>query len=173
MINELDEKEICSIRCGSRCCKSTPPALTSNDIERIKRATEFNNWYYKIESEFGASYAVAKKEKSDDCIFLTKDSLCLIYENRPFDCKLFPFFIKIKRESETNFVLKWLAWYCPLTETLGLEKLKEKSKHLVELILSNDPEEIFEYQTAMFVSKGYKKKHFIMEERLKIIRRDK
>ena len=164
----LDETKICSSICGSKCCRSTPPALTSIDFERITKITEKENWYTKLNEEKKNIFVISKNEKSDDCFFLSTDGLCSIYENRPLDCKLFPFFLKIKKIDDLNYNLKWLVWYCPLTEAIGTENLQTRSKSLIESILSHNPEEIFEYQEAMYLSKGYKRKHFLVEERLKI-----
>ena len=168
MSEGLDETEICSNICESKCCRSTPPALTTIDFERIQENTNTKNWFIKLEYEKKDIIVISKKEKSDDCAFLTKKGLCAIYENRPLDCKLFPLFIKIKKISETEYSLKWLVWYCPLTEATGIEELKTRSYSLIKSKLMQNPEEIFEYQEAMYLSNGYKKKHFLIEERLKI-----
>ncbi|MCG3215132.1 MAG: YkgJ family cysteine cluster protein [Candidatus Heimdallarchaeota archaeon] len=172
MDKKVSGTEICSIHCGSKCCKSTRPALTSRDIERINNFTDLKNWFIKIGINSDKAYVISKKENSNDCIFLSEKNLCVIYENRPFDCRLFPLFIQIKEENETTFVAKWLVWYCPLTDAKGIEKLRIESKSHVENILSKSMEEIFEYQKAMVLSNGYKKKHFLMEERLKMIKED-
>ncbi len=168
MVENLDETEICSNICGSKCCRSTPPALTTKDFERIEKITEEKNWYTKLSQKNKDTFVISKGEKSNDCIFLSTDGTCKIYENRPLDCRLFPFFLKIKKISDTDYNLKWLVWYCPLTEAIGIENLKTRSRSLIESKLSQNPEEIFEYQEAMYISSGYKRKHFLVEERLKI-----
>ena len=163
-----DETEICSNICGSKCCRSTPPALTKLDFERIEKNIENKNWYTKLKQEKNDIIIISKKEKSNDCYFLSAEGLCTIYEIRPLDCKLFPLFLKIKKIADTEYNLKWLIWYCPLTEAVGIEDLKTRSSTLIETILLQNPAEIFNYQEAMYISKGYKKKHFLIEERLKI-----
>ena len=168
----LDETEICSSVCQSKCCRSTPPALTSIDFERIAKVTDKKKWYTKLKIDKKDIFVVSKSEKSDDCIFLSTNGLCIIYENRPLDCKLFPFFLKIKKVDDTNYNLKWLVWYCPLTEAIGIEELKTRSRDLIESKLLQNSEEVYEYQEAMYLSKGYKRKHFLVEERLKIRERD-
>lgn len=168
MSENLDETEICSNTCKSKCCRSTPPALTTLDFEKIKKNTEEKNWYTKLNQEKKDVFVIAKKENSNDCFFLSIDGSCTIYEHRPLDCRLFPLFLKIEKISDREYNLKWLVWYCPLTEAVGIEKLKTRSKTLIESKLSQDPDEIFEYQEAMYISKGYKRKHFLIEERLKI-----
>jgi len=168
MSESLDETEICSKICGSKCCRSTPPALTSIDFERIAKIKEGETWYTKLNQEKKDIFVISKKEKSDDCFFLSVNGLCAIYENRPLDCRLFPLFLKIKKIDDISYNLKWLVWYCSLTEAIGIENLQTRSRSLIESKLSQNPEEIFEYQEAMYLSKGYKRKHFLIEERLKI-----
>ena len=51
MAENLDETEICSSICENKCCRSTPPALTSLDFERIKKITEEKNWYSKLDQK--------------------------------------------------------------------------------------------------------------------------
>ncbi len=163
-----DSLEICSKHCESKCCRSTPPALTKIDFERISEKNKESNWYNTIETNQKKALVVAKQKDSDDCFFLSDDGVCAIYSDRPLDCMLFPLFIKIKQVSRGEYEVKWLVWYCPLTEKKGIESLKKEAKKLLISKLSENPNQIFEYQEAMHISKGYKKKHFFKEERLKI-----
>ncbi|MHA1199491.1 MAG: YkgJ family cysteine cluster protein [Candidatus Heimdallarchaeaceae archaeon] len=169
MKKSFDSLEICSKHCKSKCCRSTPPALTKDDIGRIEDKTNSKEWYTTIEFNQKTASVVAKKsEDSDDCFFLSDEGLCNIYNHRPLDCRLFPLFVKINKQSEKEYIVRWLVWYCPLTENKGIDILKEESEKLMISILSKNPNQIFDYQEAMYVSRGYKKKHFFKEECLKI-----
>ena len=168
MDNSVDSLEICSKQCLSKCCQSTPPALTKIDIKRIEDKIGNNLWKKKIEFNQKTTVVVAKKNNRKDCFFLSEEGLCKIYEYRPLDCKLFPLFIKIKKEEEEQYKIKWLIWYCPLTEAKELEVLYKDAQKLLYEIIKENPEEIFDYQESMYISGGYKKKHFFKQEYLKI-----
>jgi Fe-S-cluster containining protein len=166
MENTSDEK-ICSIVCGSKCCRSTPPALTKEDFNRIQAYTKQESWFRTI-NEKNNFLVVGKKKNLIDCYFLSEKGLCCIYEHRPLDCKLFPLFVKIETEREKEYRLRWYVWYCPLTEKKGIEELLQRAKTIVHDYLLTKHEIIFEYQDVMYESGGYKKKHFLKEELLTI-----
>ena len=168
MKNTSDNLEICSQICESKCCKSTPPALTNFDIERIKKKITNQDWYTTINSNQKQAKVVSKKAGSNDCFFLSFKGTCEIYDDRPLDCKLFPLFVKIKKVNSNEYNIKWLIWYCPLTNKSEIEDLKINAEKLIVALLSENPDQIFEYQEGMFISGGYKKKHFFKEECLKI-----
>ena len=170
MLREMEPIEICSKQCKSKCCKSTPPALTNSDFERINKLQENKNWFNNIDQGENTTIVIAKREDSNNCYFLSEEGLCDIYSSRPLDCKLFPLFFKINKINESEYNLRWLVWYCPLTDAKTLDVLKEEAKTKIEIILSENPDQLFEYQNAMYASQGYKKKHFLYEERLKIKR---
>ncbi|MFW9851908.1 MAG: YkgJ family cysteine cluster protein [Candidatus Thorarchaeota archaeon] len=165
----IEEKlKICSEQCGSKCCKSTQPVLTSEDFMRIKSNTDKIDWFEEIKENNDVIRLVRKKSESNDCIFLTNKGRCEIYECRPLDCILFPIFLKIKEREPRKYRIRWLVWYCPLSESIGINTLKLESKELVKTYLSSKPQYIFEYQTAMYKSGGYRRKHFLEEEDLTI-----
>lgn len=166
MENTSDEK-ICSIICKSKCCRSTPAALTKEDFNRIEANTKKKGWFRTI-NEKNNIRVVGKKENLVDCYFLSEEGLCRIYKYRPLDCKLFPLFVKIKSDGEKEYRLRWYVWYCPLTEQKGIEELLKKAETIVHDYLLVKPEIIFDYQKAMDESGGYKKKHFLKEELLTI-----
>ncbi len=168
MNNLCNSQEICSKHCGSKCCRSTPPALTKEDAKRIKEKTNNSDWYNSIELKQKTAHVVAKKDNTKDCFFLSDEGLCDIYNYRPLDCRLFPFFVKVKKRSENEYDIKWLIWYCPLTEEMGKEQLKNEAEKLLLSSIKENPDQIFDYQEAMYVSGGYKKKHFFKEECLKV-----
>lgn len=157
--------EIC-IQCGSKCCKSTPPALTSQDTRRIREQTPHKNWLHKMKN---GAFVISKKPNSQECIFLADNGLCNIYEFRPLDCKLFPFFVKIQEKNPGTFNIEWRVWFCPLTNKFGLEQLYNNARLIVIQILKDQPETLFEYQKAMYGSGGYKRKHFWRKETITLL----
>jgi len=53
-------------------------------------------------------YLLKEKKDSTECIFLDTDTkLCSIYENRPFDCRLFPFDI-----NKIDGKFMWILYAC-------------------------------------------------------------
>jgi Fe-S-cluster containining protein len=76
-------------RCAN-CCKTMPPGLTGQDIERIAGHLGLS------EEAFTAAYLVANPEeggyhmKETPCPFLGKDDRCTIYAIRPEACRDFP-----------------------------------------------------------------------------------
>ena len=163
---------ICAEKCGSKCCKSTPPALTSEDIRRINKHISNDKWIKKIEGSDKIVHIVKKKNETSDCHFLTERNLCSVYDNRPLDCKLFPIFLKIKENTEDSYKIKWLVWYCPLTQEIGLETLLKEARKIIGVYLEKEPQIVFEYQTAMYESGGYKKKHFMRDDIITINKRE-
>lgn len=159
----ISDEQICSNICGSKCCKSTPPALTEEDFKRIEAILEENDWYKSI-SQKSKHYVVNKKKNLIDCYFLTESGLCRIYDHRPLDCILFPLVLKIKQLEEKKYQLRWYIWYCPLTERREKNALLQKASKLIKEYLAEKPEVIFNYQETMYESGGYKKKHFFEEE---------
>ncbi|MCK4845127.1 MAG: YkgJ family cysteine cluster protein [Candidatus Heimdallarchaeota archaeon] len=164
--------EICRTNCGSKCCRSTPPGLTSEDIKIIKEKTVDEDWILNIGTHKKPIFVVSKKGDTKDCYFLTKKGLCSIYNHRPLDCKFFPVFLKLKKKNENEYSVRWLIWYCPLTEQLGTEELRYQTKEMVVQMLKNNPKTIHEYQQVMYETGGYKRKHFLLEEDIIISKSD-
>jgi len=171
-MNAHQRQLICSEKCVSKCCKSTPPALTSEDILKIGEYVSNDEWIKTIGNSSKKTHLVAKKSGSNDCFFLTENNLCKIYEIRPLDCKLFPLFVKLDENGSDSYKVKWLIWYCPLTNEIGEGKLCEEAKEIVLEYIGNKPQILFEYQSSMHESGGYKKKHFMREEIITISKRE-
>lgn len=156
----MNTTDIC-IHCGSKCCRSTPPALTKNDIIQIEKHIQGTDWLMEIKE---GEFVVAKKPNSNDCFFLNEKGLCLIYEFRPIDCKLFPFFVKIRKLTAAKFSIEWRTWFCPLTNQIGLEELYMEARKTIIALLKRNPTILFEYQKVLYSSGGYKRKHFWRKE---------
>lgn len=110
------------LQCAN-CCKNYSPRFKTPDIKRISR-------YLKLkESEFIEKYLRVDEEgdyvaRTLPCPFLGADNYCTIYEERPSDCRRFPYTdedVFIKRPALT---LK-NSTFCPIT-FLVLERLSGK-----------------------------------------------
>lgn len=91
-IPELHEKASDQIDClkCARCCKSFSPRFKPPDIKRISKSLqmkegEFKERYLKIDEE-GDYVAV-----SAPCPMLGENNQCKIYDERPSDCRRFPY----------------------------------------------------------------------------------
>ena len=108
------------VECAN-CCKNYSPRFKGPDIKRISKylgmkETVFIDTYLVMDGE--GDYVV----KSTPCPFLGADNLCGIYEQRPTDCKRFPYtdediFFKMPLITLKN------ASFCPAVYYV-LEKLR-------------------------------------------------
>jgi hypothetical protein len=111
----LHEEAIGAIDClqCANCCKNYSPRFKTPDIKRISkhlglRESDFIDTYLKVDEE--GDFVV----KSLPCPFLGADNYCTIYDQRPSDCRRFPYTdedVIIKRQPLT---LK-NASFCPIT----------------------------------------------------------
>jgi Fe-S-cluster containining protein len=74
----------------ANCCKNYSPRFKTPDIKRISKLlgmkeSAFIETYLKLDEE--GDFVV----KSSPCPFLGTDNYCSIYEDRPSDCKRFPY----------------------------------------------------------------------------------
>jgi hypothetical protein len=109
----LHEEAFSKIDClqCARCCKNYSPRFKTPDIKRISRLLKmkesvFIDTYLKLDDE--GDYVV----KTVPCPFLGADNHCSIYEDRPSDCRRFPYtdedvFLKRPRITQKN------ASFCP------------------------------------------------------------
>ncbi len=120
--DEAFEKVDC-LSCAN-CCKNYSPRFKTPDVKRIAkymgmRESVFIDTYLKVDEE--GDFVV----KTSPCPFLNEaDNKCNIYEERPSDCRRFPYTdedIIIKRQ---NLTLK-NASFCPITYYV-LEKLLQQ-----------------------------------------------
>ena len=118
----LHEEAFSKIDClqCANCCKNYSPRFKTPDIKRISKVLGLR------ESEFIEKYLLVDEEgdfivNTKPCPFLGADNLCSIYEDRPSDCRRFPYTdedVIIKRKELT---LK-NSTFCPITYYV-LEKL--------------------------------------------------
>lgn len=131
MIDSGSLDKLCNKCSHTSCCNNfVTPFLTPNEKEKISKIghTNFSDDY----TTHGMNvHALKKKPGTDECIFWKKDIGCGIYENRPFDCKLFPFDIY-----KINGEYTWIVYSCnPESEWTWTEKILTS---LEEEIISED-----------------------------------
>ncbi len=127
LLQELHEEAFSKVDClkCANCCKQYSPRFKTPDVKRISkllrlRESEFIEEYLKVDDD-GDFVA-----KSAPCPFLGDDNYCSIYEDRPSDCRRFPYTdedVLIKRPVLT---LKNTS-FCPITYHV-IERLIENLK---------------------------------------------
>lgn len=92
LLPELHEKAFAEIDCltCANCCKNYSPRFKTPDIKRISKLLKLK------ESAFIDTYLTLDTEgdyvtNTKPCPFLGADNYCSIYEDRPSDCKRFPY----------------------------------------------------------------------------------
>ena len=121
----LHEEAFSKIDClqCANCCKNYSPRFKTPDIKRISKVLGLR------ESDLIEKYLLVDEEgdfivNANPCPFLGADNFCSIYEDRPSDCRRFPYTdedVIIKRKELT---LK-NSTFCPITYYV-LEKLIAK-----------------------------------------------
>ena len=86
-------EKLCDSCTSKSCCKGFVGAnIMQTEFERIKRNTGRINFTKTVLFNDVPTLVIKKKENSNECLFWDSEKeCCSIYENRPFDCKLFPF----------------------------------------------------------------------------------
>jgi len=111
-------EEIDCLKCGN-CCKQLGPRLFSSDLTRMSkslglRINEIEKRYTRIDEDKDCVF------RSMPCPFLQDDITCLIYENRPSDCRDYPHTDKKMTDELMKITIKNAA-YCPAVALIFLK----------------------------------------------------
>lgn len=100
--------------CGScshkPCCtECISPLVFAKDISNLEKIKHDCSKYLETINIQGINtHTIRKKRGTSECVFWdSKNTKCSIYENRPFDCKMFPFDIIYK---DGKFF--WIVFEC-------------------------------------------------------------
>lgn len=118
---EAYEKVDC-LQCAA-CCKNYSPRFKTPDIKRISKVVGLK------EGSFIEKYLVLDEEgdyvvNSKPCPFLGADNYCSIYEDRPSDCRRFPYADEDVILKRPQLTLK-NSTFCPITYYV-LESLRQR-----------------------------------------------
>ncbi|MFZ9387005.1 MAG: YkgJ family cysteine cluster protein [Chitinophagaceae bacterium] len=123
---ELHEEAVSRVDClqCANCCKQYSPRFKTPDIKRLSkhlrmRESEFIETYLRVDDD-GDFVA-----RTLPCPFLGEDNFCSIYEERPSDCRRFPYTDEDLLVKRPALALK-NSTFCPITYYV-LERLIEKS----------------------------------------------
>jgi Fe-S-cluster containining protein len=89
---DLHEEAFSNIDClkCANCCRNYSPRFKTPDIKRMSKALKmkesvFIDTYLQLDNE--GDYVT----KTNPCPFLGEDNYCNVYDDRPSDCKRFPY----------------------------------------------------------------------------------
>jgi Fe-S-cluster containining protein len=107
----------------ANCCKTSPPLLTTEDINRISKALGMSA------KQFSKAYVLQdyNGEKTFNivpCRFLQSDNSCQIYDIRPEACRRYPHTDELEYPKRTHLNVANTV-VCPAAYNI-LEKLKSK-----------------------------------------------
>ena len=124
LLPDLHEEAFEKVSCLScaGCCKNYSPRFKTPDIKRISKVLKmkegvFIETYLKLDDD--GDYVV----QSTPCPFLGSDNHCSIYEDRPSDCRRFPYTDEDVLLKRPKITLK-NATFCPAVYYV-MEKLME------------------------------------------------
>ena len=122
---DLHEEAFAKIDClqCANCCKNYSPRFKTPDVKRISkvlglRESDFIDKYLRVDED--GDFVVNEKP----CPFLGTDNFCSIYEDRPSDCRRFPYTDEDVIFNRQPLTLK-NSTFCPITYYV-LEKLTGK-----------------------------------------------
>lgn len=121
---DLHEEAFARIDClqCANCCKNHSPRFKQPDIKRIAKSLRMKEGdlvahYLKLDNE--GDYVV----RTLPCPFLAEDNTCNIYDDRPSDCRRYPYTDEDVFLKRTQLTLK-NTLICPIAYTV-MEKLLE------------------------------------------------
>ncbi len=123
-LHEVAFKQIDCLQCA-HCCKRYSPRFKQPDIKRISKVLQLKESaliekYLRIDED--GDYVT----HSVPCPFLGDDNRCSIYEDRPSDCKRFPYTDEDVILKRPRLTLK-NSTFCPIVVSV-MEGLLEKVK---------------------------------------------
>ena len=126
IVHRLHDEIIERIDCKlcANCCIQFKPRLNRDDLETLSRmegiTTEVYMTKYCEAFEFGAIYL-----KTIPCRYVS-ETKCSVYENRPAECRLFPY---TRKDDFTSRLYSMIEYYeiCPIVFNL-MESLKDELK---------------------------------------------
>lgn len=125
---QLHEEAFSQIDClaCARCCKNHSPRFKQPDIKRIAKALrikegELVSRYLKLDTD--GDYVT----QQSPCPFLAEDNTCNVYDDRPSDCRRYPYTDEDVLLKRVQLTLK-NATVCPATHRV-LEELLRLEGH--------------------------------------------
>ena len=136
MLSKILSKEECA-KCKICCCFDSSdiweaPVITKEKADEIVKS--YNPLQKFVEKD---DFSILHMEKEPDedlyyCSMLNPDKGCIMKDNKPFDCKIWPF-----RIMELNGIqVITLSPVCPVVKKHSLEELSELAQELAPVIFT-------------------------------------
>lgn len=103
--------------CDNNCCQNPKltPVLLPSEEKRFKKYSR------KVETPYRDIFVLKKKENGG-CTFLdNKTKRCKIYNQRPLECRLYPFLLALKKD---KVGIKLDRRFCPRLKALTFDRKK-------------------------------------------------
>lgn len=136
MLSKILSREECA-KCQLCCCFDSydlweTPIITRDTASRILQEYDPDQKFVRKDDEL-----LLKLEKEPDkdlyyCTLLDKESGCVMGENKPFDCQIWP--LRIMQLNGTRVIV--LSPVCPVVQTKPLDKIVETAKELAPQIFA-------------------------------------
>lgn len=139
-----------SCKTKSCCTDFAEPILFPIDIARLQSLSKTNSDFIqetKIKDRHVKT--LRRKPGSRSCIFLNeKENSCAIYENRPFDCRMFPFDIVCFKDD-----YYWIIYTCnPESDWRWTEEHLKKLEADPQFSEVMSQKEVFQLVSTNFIS---------------------
>ena len=129
--DKFSYSNLCESCTHKSCCTDfAEPLLFPSDISKLEQIGKFNSYFIDEMQIDGKSIKIIKrKDNTNSCVFWDeKKKVCGIYENRPYDCRMFPFDIDL-----VDGEFYWIIYSCnPKSDWSWTEQHLQK--------LENDPQ---------------------------------
>lgn len=136
MLSKILSREECA-KCQLCCCFDSydlweTPIITRDTASRILQEYDPDQKFVRNDDEL-----LLKLEKEPDkdlyyCTLLDKESGCVMGENKPFDCQIWP--LRIMQLNGTRVIV--LSPVCPVVQTKPLDKIVQTAKELAPVIFA-------------------------------------
>lgn len=101
-------KGLCDKCQTSTCCINfLTPLITPKELESVKKISGFSDIAESRTINGVSIHFLKTKPNTHECMFLGSDKKCTIYEDRPFECRIFPFDIY-----NIDGSLTWIVYTC-------------------------------------------------------------
>jgi Fe-S-cluster containining protein len=156
--------------CGScqhqGCCtNSSVPLVFLHDLSGLKSIGKSGSEYLQeVTIKNKKVLAVKKKNNSNVCVFWDESKkMCSVYENRPFDCRAYPFDIRL-----IHGKYHWIVYSCnPDSDWQWSENYLQSLEKDMELNGVYDDMETFANNTELILPQESQKTPFIILREVK------
>ncbi len=136
MLSGILSKEECA-KCRICCCFDSSDIWEAPVITKEKQAEILKNYNpnQRFVQKDGNTILDMKKEDNEDlyyCSMLSHETGCIMKDNKPFDCRIWPF--RIMSLNGTWVIT--LSPVCPVVKTRPLDKLCEAAERLAPIIFA-------------------------------------